>query len=194
MKALVEAVARSHIHPALRRRKATFALNRIKLWDVQSILVVGIHPDKGSYVNQIERELVDSVEQCVATGIVHPRAVPCSWRYVTADARTLPFTSRAFDLVYSNAVIEHVGTVDDQTRFVSEIDRVGKDWIITTPNLRFPFEAHTYTFMRHWTAAWQRRHRNYITRLLTRSTFQSLLPRGRVVNSPFGPTLTATSR
>jgi len=60
---------------------------------------------------------------------------------VTADACRLPFRDEAFDIVFSNAVIEHVpGAL--QKRMADEIMRVGRSWFITTPNFWYPIEMH----------------------------------------------------
>jgi ubiquinone/menaquinone biosynthesis C-methylase UbiE len=59
-----------------------------------------------------------------------------------ADARRLPWPDKHFDIVFSNAVIEHVGDFADQRQMASEIMRVGKRWFITTPNRWYPFEFH----------------------------------------------------
>jgi SAM-dependent methyltransferase len=58
------------------------------------------------------------------------------------DARCLPWPDKHFDIVYSNAVIEHVGTFEDQKRMAAEVMRVGKRWFVTTPNRWYPFEFH----------------------------------------------------
>jgi len=58
------------------------------------------------------------------------------------DGCALPFRNRSFDIVFSNAVIEHVLGDGNQERFASEIMRVGKSWFVTTPNYWFPFESH----------------------------------------------------
>ena len=64
-------------------------------------------------------------------------------RYVQGDACALPFDDGAFDIVFSNAVIEHVGGRERQRQLVSEAIRVGRRVFITTPNRRFPVEVHT---------------------------------------------------
>lgn len=61
-----------------------------------------------------------------------------------------PFSDKTFDVVHSNAVIEHVGNFDAQVQFVSEIARVGSRFFITTPSRRFPVETHTNTLLFHY--------------------------------------------
>lgn len=61
---------------------------------------------------------------------------------VVADACQLPWPDKHFDIVYSNAVIEHVGDFDRQKQMAAEIMRVGKRWFVTTPNRWYPFEFH----------------------------------------------------
>jgi len=63
-------------------------------------------------------------------------------QYVVFDGCRLPFPDKSFDLVFSNAVIEHILGEDRQTRFAEEIMRVGKSWFVTTPNYWYPFESH----------------------------------------------------
>jgi ubiquinone/menaquinone biosynthesis C-methylase UbiE len=63
---------------------------------------------------------------------------------MVADGRELPFECGAFDWVFSNAVIEHVGPYKDQVRFANEIRRVAaKGYFVACPNKRFPIEPHT---------------------------------------------------
>jgi len=61
---------------------------------------------------------------------------------VIGDACSLPWPDKYFDIIYSNAVIEHVGNIDKQKKMADEIMRVGKKWFITTPNRFYPFEFH----------------------------------------------------
>jgi Methyltransferase domain len=60
---------------------------------------------------------------------------------LTGDACRLPFADKTFDIVFSNAVIEHVPSVW-QKRMADEIMRVGRSWFITTPNFWYPMEMH----------------------------------------------------
>ena len=70
--------------------------------------------------------------------------------YVQGDACALPFEDGAFDIVFSNAVIEHVGDRERQRVFAAEAIRVGRRAFITTPNRRFPVEVHTRLPLVHW--------------------------------------------
>lgn len=63
-------------------------------------------------------------------------------RYVVFDGCALPFPDKSFDLVFSNAVIEHILGEERQRSFAHEIMRVGRSWFVTTPNFWFPFESH----------------------------------------------------
>lgn len=59
-----------------------------------------------------------------------------------ADACRLPWPDKYFDIVYCNAVIEHLGDFSNQKKMAREIVRVGKSWFVTTPNRWYPFEFH----------------------------------------------------
>src|SRR5262245_50012011 len=70
---------------------------------------------------------------------------------VRADGRALPFEDDAFDLGFSNAVVEHVaGGREGQRRFVSELCRVAQRVFVTTPNRWFPLDPHTLLPFAHW--------------------------------------------
>lgn len=61
-----------------------------------------------------------------------------------------PFREKQFDIVFSNAVIEHVGDFDKQLYFIKELNRVSQQFYFTTPAKEFPIEVHTlYPFI-HW--------------------------------------------
>jgi hypothetical protein len=70
--------------------------------------------------------------------------MPTNLQLIAADGCALPFESRAFDWVFSNAVIEHVGAWEKQKHFATEVRRVArKGYFISTPNKFFPLDPHT---------------------------------------------------
>jgi SAM-dependent methyltransferase len=71
-------------------------------------------------------------------------------RYVQGNALEMPFADGEFDIVFSNAVIEHVGGREQQRRFVEESLRVARRAFVTTPNRWFPVEVHSRLPFVHW--------------------------------------------
>lgn len=109
----------------------------------------------------------------------HPRK-----RFVTYLGDYFPFEDKAFDWVFSNAVIEHVGDDDAQLRFVNEMLRVGKNVFFTTPSKYFPVESHTNILLLHWLPGntfykYCKKRRPYWTRdnlyLLSRSRLEHIM-------------------
>lgn len=128
-------------------------------------------------------------------------------RCIVGDARDLSqFEDKCFDIVFSNSVIEHVGTKEDQRRMASEIRRVGKNYTIQTPNRFFPIEPHVqfpfFQFMPREAKIWlhrkmslatypQARDRNEAVkwvdeiRLLSRQEIHELFPEAEIVTENF---------
>lgn len=69
---------------------------------------------------------------------------------VSYDGRTFPFEDKQFEIVHSNAVIEHVGPFECQVFFIKEMVRVANLGMFTTPNRYFPIEQHTKIPFLHW--------------------------------------------
>lgn len=71
-------------------------------------------------------------------------------KLVFGDGTKLMFPDDSFDIVFSNAVVEHVGNRAKQRQFIGEICRVGRRVFVTTPNYWFPVDAHTLIPFVHW--------------------------------------------
>ena len=56
----------------------------------------------------------------------------------------------AFDIAFSNSVIEHLFTLDAQQRMAAEIRRVAPAYWVQTPNFWFPIEPHFLVPAWHW--------------------------------------------
>ena len=116
-----------------------------------SILDVGITNAVVGASNLLEREYpwAGSLTGCGLEGepeICRQRGI----RFVYADGCDLLFADGEFDIVHSNAVIEHVGNRERQRRFVSELSRVGQSLWLVTPDADGPMEPHTLIPFAHW--------------------------------------------
>lgn len=156
-----------------RERKLAVILDTVSRYRVQSILIVGASPgrDSDGILNYIERGLLRRIPEITFSGLFSEGGNWPNW--IEADALDLPFSDKSFDLVLSNAVIEHVGHEKEQLQFVREHQRVGINWIITTPNKYFPVESHTQTIFSHFSKGWTS---PLVVRLLSKRDLVELLP------------------
>jgi hypothetical protein len=92
---------------------------------------------------------------------------------VVGDGRALPFPDGAFDIVFSNSVIEHIGSDKGREEFAAEIRRVGRHYWVQTPNRWFPVEPHLVTPLVHFLP------RRWQERLVRRATVWEWLARPR---------------
>ena len=189
-----------------RRRKLRLFLAELEPTAETTVLDVGADElafgegDGCATLNFFE-ELYPWPERITALGLHDGAAFRARYpsvRYVQGDACDLPFADGAFDVVFSNAVIEHVGERAQQRRLVAEALRVGRKVFLTTPNRCFPIEVHTRLPLVHWLPE-RAAHRLYDLagksfakdlHLLSRRTLEALFPgRVRIVN--LGLTLVA---
>jgi hypothetical protein len=71
-------------------------------------------------------------------------------RSFKGDACALEFEDGSYDIVYSNSVIEHVGTWENQQAFAKEARRVGRGLWIQSPAYGCPVEPHYLGLFLHW--------------------------------------------
>jgi len=84
------------------------------------------------------------------------REPPHSWDdnssvdFVLGDGTRMDYADGAFEVVYCNSVIEHLGSYERQAKLADEIRRVGAGYWVQTPALCFPIEPHYLTPLVHW--------------------------------------------
>ena len=74
-------------------------------------------------------------------------------KLVFEDSKDLKFPDNHFDIVFCNAVLEHVGNNEEQRKFVCELFREGKRIFIAIPNYWSPVDSHTLIPLAHWLSA-----------------------------------------
>jgi SAM-dependent methyltransferase len=86
------------------------------------------------------------------------RKLPEGASLVIGDGTRLSFPDGAFDVAFSNSVIEHLGSRERQASFARELRRVARGVWVQTPARSFPFEPHLLAPLVHWLPRrWQRR-------------------------------------
>ena len=122
---------------------------------------------------------------------------------VVGDAQDMrQFHDSCFDIVYSNSVIEHLGSMDQMVRMASEVRRVGRRYFVQTPYRYFPIEPHfvfpMFQFLplsirillvQHFSLGWMAKQPDRkraaeevgSINLLSRRQLQSLFPEGRIM-------------
>jgi SAM-dependent methyltransferase len=76
--------------------------------------------------------------------------LPSHISWIVADGTHLPFNDLAFDIAFSNSVIEHVGDHEAQAQFARQIRRVAAKYFVQTPSRDFPIEPHVLAPFIHW--------------------------------------------
>lgn len=121
---------------------------------------------------------------------------------MVGDARDMhEFQDKEFEVVFSNSVIEHVGSFEDQRAMAQEIERVGKRYIVQTPNRYFPIEPHVLIpffqflplYLKVFLATrtpdwgWKSSHIGELStiRLMTEKELKSIFPGARVYKEKF---------
>lgn len=122
--------------------------------DVDTILDVGATSDQSYSSSNYLEALHPYKSKITACGIDDASFLENLYpglKFVQADGLSLPFKDHAFDFVHSSAVLEHVGSLLNQTSFINESARVARKGVfLTTPNRWFPVEFHTQLPFIHW--------------------------------------------
>lgn len=130
------------VSPRFRKKRMQRFADRFGIAPETTILDVG-----GTWSNW---ELLNEKPQVVVLNLYGPPPGQQTTKWVVGSGLMLPFGDDTFDIVYSNSVIEHLGTLANQRRFADELRRVGRRYYVQTPNKRFVIEPHLITPLIHY--------------------------------------------
>ena len=136
-----------------RSRKWDVFLKRVKPTPQTSVLDVGYASVEYADTDNFLEKHYPYRSQITALGIDDPRGFGERYpevKVVRYQGGSFPFGDTSFDVCWSNAVLEHVGSREAQVRFIKEIYRVSRVALVTTPNRFFPVEVHTRIFLLHF--------------------------------------------
>ena len=137
-------------------------------------------------------------------------ALPPGVEFVQGDGCRIYeyFGGQKFDIVFSNSVIEHLGSAARQKKFAEEVCQAGRQVWVQTPAYECPFEPHFLAPGFHWLpVAWRKQTARWLTpwgwmqrptrqevsrivdeiRLLRRGEFRGLFPGCLFLEEKIGP-------
>lgn len=118
-----------------------------------AVLDLGVTPDQSLPESNHFEQAYPYPEQLTAASIEEVQGLRSRFprvNFVQIAPGRLPFEDDQFDACFCSAVIEHVGEREAQARFIGEIARVARRFVLTTPNRWFPLELHTFLPFLHW--------------------------------------------
>jgi hypothetical protein len=141
----ISTIARRQVHDLFMQKMQPKQQDRI--------LDIGTSDDTGIEANMLE-QLYPCRENLTCASLTDGKLILAAYpgvRHVRIVAGgLLPFDDNAFDIVYSNAVLEHVGSRTQQGRFIAEMCRVAPRRFMAVPNRGFPIETHTCLPLVHY--------------------------------------------
>jgi SAM-dependent methyltransferase len=129
-----------------RRRMHDLFMQKMQPKRKDRILDIGTSDDTGIESNMLE-QLYPYRKNLACASLTNGESILAAYpgvRHVRiAAGKPLPFKDNEFDIVYSNAVLEHVGSRAQQKKFIAEMCRVAPRRFLAVPNRGFPIESHT---------------------------------------------------
>jgi ubiquinone/menaquinone biosynthesis C-methylase UbiE len=138
----------------VRRRMFDMFMQRFDPSPQERVLDVGVTSDRTYAASNYFEQFYPYKTKLTTAGVDDASFLESLYpgiKFVPADALAMPFEDASFDLVHSAAVLEHVGSNEEQARMVAECLRVARRGVfLTTPNRWFPIEFHTQLPLVHW--------------------------------------------
>ena len=120
----------------------------------KSIIDIGTTPSLDDVQNIILSRIKDNKNITCLSNLnckILLKKYPNIKKILIGDGKNNKLPSNSFDIVHSNATIEHVGSYKNQLLFIKECMRISKKYVfIQTPNRFYPIDFHTILPFIHW--------------------------------------------
>jgi hypothetical protein len=120
----------------------------------KSIIDIGTTPSLDDVQNIILSKIKDNENITCLSNLnckILFKKYPNIKKILIGDGRNNNLPNNSFDIVHSNATIEHVGSYKNQKLFIKECNRISKKYVfIQTPNRFYPIDFHTILPFIHW--------------------------------------------
>lgn len=133
----------------MRLKRFSIFLNLVNSFkDKSTISIIDVGGDQYFWKNM---GFVEDKYQFTVVNLEASTPIFENFKCIAGDARNLSaIKDKEFDIAFSNSVIEHVGTFEDQKEMAKEMQRVGKVFYLQTPSYYFPIEPHFLVPFFHW--------------------------------------------
>jgi hypothetical protein len=120
----------------------------------KSIIDIGTTPSLDNIQNIILSKIKDNKNITCLSNLnckILLKKYPNIQKILKGDGRNNKLPNNSYDIVHSNATIEHVGSYKNQLLFIKECIRISKKYVfIQTPNRFYPIDFHTILPFIHW--------------------------------------------
>jgi ubiquinone/menaquinone biosynthesis C-methylase UbiE len=128
-------------------RKKMFSAFQEEFPDPKSVLDVGVTSESVAPEANYFEEMFVHKERITACGIEDASDLQNRYpglKFVRVHSgQDLPFSARSFEVVFCNAVLEHLVNRAEKLHFLRELVRVSDNLFLTVPCRWFPIEHHT---------------------------------------------------
>jgi ubiquinone/menaquinone biosynthesis C-methylase UbiE len=137
-----------------RRRMFFIFVEKCEIRDNDTVLDVGVTSDQSYESSNYVEAWLPKKSRITAVGIDDAAFLEDLYpglKFIKANGLDFPFEDKSFNVVHCSAVLEHVGSFENQVKLIAECARVSKDsFFLTTPNRFLPMEFHTVLPLVHW--------------------------------------------
>ena len=140
LKKIASSTTHNSLAAFLRKKRFKHFLKMIEQFHIDSVTIL----DVGGWERFWEIQgFADSSHKIILLNLEKFKTHHANISSIIGDAKDMrEFPDQSLEIVFSNSVIEHLGTIENQRKMASEVRRIGQMYFIQTPSYFFPVEPH----------------------------------------------------